>query len=48
MKGVEEAINQGFDEIHLVYDYIGVRYWADGSWKRDNKKYKKEYIRFFQ
>ena len=47
MEGVKQATEQGYDEIHIVYDYVGVKYWANGYWKKQDKWYKKRYINYF-
>lgn len=36
MKAVEYAIENGFEEVTIVYDYQGVESWAIGVWKRNN------------
>ncbi len=34
---VEYAIDNGFKEITIAYDYQGVESWAIGTWKRNNR-----------
>lgn len=36
-KAVEFAIESGYDEITIAYDYQGVESWALGTWKRNNR-----------
>ena len=44
---MEEAINQGIEEITIFYDYIGIEKWAIGEWKR-NKDGTKDYYDYVQ
>ena len=37
LKAIEYAINNGYKEIKIVYDYQGVESWAIGAWKRNNR-----------
>lgn len=37
MKAVEYAINNGYNEVYIVYDYQGIESWALGTWKRNNE-----------
>ncbi|MGG5462014.1 viroplasmin family protein [Clostridium sp. B9] len=37
MKATEYAIEQGYKEIILCYDYQGIESWALGTWKRNNR-----------
>lgn len=37
MMAVEYAIDNGFKEITIAYDYQGVESWALGTWKRNNR-----------
>ena len=37
MKAVEYAINNGYNEVYIVYDYQGIESWALGTWKRNNR-----------
>lgn len=41
------AINQGYKEIIIHYDYVGIFRWANGQWKA-NKEYAKRYIEFME
>lgn len=34
---IEFAIEKGFNEVTIAYDYQGVESWALGTWKRNNK-----------
>ena len=36
-KAVEFAINKGYKEVTIAYDYQGIESWALGTWKRNNK-----------
>lgn len=36
-KAVEYALNKGYKEITIAYDYQGVESWALGTWKRNNR-----------
>lgn len=47
-KGLESALNKDYDEIQLIYDYVGVKNWATGKWKKCDKEYKKIYIDFIK
>ena len=44
---VEFAINKGYKEVTIAYDYQGVEYWALGTWKRNNR-ITSEYHEFMQ
>ena len=44
---VDFAIEKGFDEVTIAYDYQGVESWALGTWKRNNK-ITAEYNEFMQ
>lgn len=44
---VEFAIEKGFNEVTIAYDYQGVESWALGTWKRNNKV-TDEYNQFMQ
>lgn len=35
-KAVEFGIKNGFQKVHIFYDYQGIECWATGSWKRNN------------
>lgn len=37
IRAVEYAIENGFEDVTIVYDYQGVESWALGTWKRNNK-----------
>lgn len=37
MKAVEYAIENGYREVNIVYDYQGIESWAIGTWKRNNE-----------
>lgn len=37
MKATEYAINNGYKDIVLCYDYQGIESWALGTWKRNNR-----------
>lgn len=37
MKAVDYAINNGYKEVYIVYDYQGIESWALGTWKRNNE-----------
>lgn len=36
MKAVEWAYNQGYKQVLIHYDYVGISEWAVGTWKRNN------------
>lgn len=36
-KAVEFAIDRGYKEVTIAYDYQGVESWALGTWKRNNR-----------
>lgn len=36
-KAVEFALNKGYKEVTIAYDYQGVESWAIGTWKRNNR-----------
>ena len=44
---VEFAINKGYKEVTIAYDYQGVESWALGTWKRNNR-ITSEYHEFMQ
>lgn len=44
---IQKALELGFPELTLYYDYSGIEKWATGEWKR-NKKKTKEYYEFIQ
>ncbi|WP_031556151.1 viroplasmin family protein [Lachnospira multipara] len=44
---IEKAIELGLSEISIYFDYMGIRAWALGEWKR-NKKGTMEYYDFIQ
>ena len=46
-KAVEFAIESGYGEITIAYDYQGVESWALGTWKRNNR-ITSEYYDFMQ
>lgn len=46
-KAVEFAINRGYKEVTIAYDYQGVESWAIGTWKRNNR-ITSEYNSFMQ
>lgn len=46
MLAINYAIDEGYDEIHIYYDYEGIRSWAMGYWKT-NKDATKAYKKFF-
>lgn len=37
MKAIEYAIENGYKDIVLCYDYQGIESWALGTWKRNNR-----------
>lgn len=37
MKAIEYAIENGYKDIFLCYDYQGIESWALGTWKRNNR-----------
>ena len=37
MKAIEYAIENGYNDIVLCYDYQGIESWALGTWKRNNR-----------
>lgn len=37
MAAVKKALELGFTELTIYYDYMGIEMWADGSWKRNKK-----------
>ena len=47
MRAISEAIKLGLSEVTIVYDYMGIQMWADGSWKR-NKSGTVAYYNFIQ
>lgn len=47
MEAVKLAIEDGLDKISIYYDYTGLEYWANGSWKRNNSL-TKTYFEFMQ
>lgn len=46
-KAVEFALDKGYQEITIAYDYQGVESWALGTWKRNNR-ITSEYYDFMQ
>ena len=36
-KAVEFALDKGYKEVTIAYDYQGVESWAIGAWKRNNR-----------
>lgn len=36
MKAIEYAIEKGYSEVSIVFDYQGIESWALGTWKRNN------------
>lgn len=36
MKAIEFAIEKGYSEVSIVFDYQGIESWALGTWKRNN------------
>lgn len=36
-KAVDFALNKGYKEVTIAYDYQGVESWALGTWKRNNR-----------
>lgn len=36
MKAIEFAIEKGYREVSIVFDYQGIESWALGTWKRNN------------
>lgn len=36
MKAVEWAYNQGYKQVYIHFDYLGISEWATGTWKRNN------------
>lgn len=47
MRAVTEAERLGLHSLTICYDYMGIEYWAEGSWKR-NKAGTKAYYEFMQ
>ena len=47
LKAVEYAIDNGYDQVTIVYDYQGVESWAIGTWKR-NKTLTQNYHKVMQ
>ncbi|MBM6838052.1 viroplasmin family protein [Clostridium saudiense] len=46
-KAVEFALDKGYKEVTIAYDYQGVESWAIGTWKRNNR-ITKNYNEFMQ
>ena len=44
---IQFAIEHKLPEITILYDYLGIEYWANGTWKR-NKEGTKNYYNFCQ
>lgn len=47
MAAVEKALELGLDELSIYFDYMGIKMWATGEWKR-NKKGTMEYYDYIQ
>ena len=47
MKAIEYAIENGYKDIVLCYDYQGIESWALGTWKRNNR-ITQNYYQFMQ
>ncbi len=47
MAAVRKALELGFTELDIYYDYMGIEMWATGAWKR-NKAGTKAYYDFMQ
>jgi ribonuclease HI len=47
LKAVEYAINSGYKDVSIAYDYQGVECWALGTWKR-NKELTEAYHKVMQ
>lgn len=47
LKGVEHAISRGEERIIVVYDYMGIEMWANGTWQ-PKKKFVEEYVKQMQ
>jgi len=47
LKAVELAIANNFEEITIVYDYLGIEKWSTGEWKA-KKDLTKDYATFMQ
>lgn len=45
MRAIQLARANGFDKIEICYDYLGVEYWVNGSWKAKTEL-TKEYVSF--
>ena len=37
-RAIEKAMDCGYKEIHIYYDYYGIEMWATGAWKRKTKQ----------
>ena len=35
--GIEKAIELKIEKVTVIYDYLGIEYWARGIWKRNKK-----------
>lgn len=46
MMAIDYAIDKGYDEVHIFFDYEGIRSWAMGYWKT-NIDATKDYKKFF-
>lgn len=46
MMAINYAIDKGYDEVHIFFDYEGIRSWAMGYWKT-NIDATKDYKKFF-
>lgn len=47
LKAVEYTINNGFEDVIIIYDYKGIECWALGTWKR-NKELTQNYHKVMQ
>ncbi|GEK92118.1 ribonuclease H1 domain-containing protein [Alkalibacterium kapii] len=47
LNAIRWAIKNGYKEITIYYDYLGIEMWATGQW-RANKTVSKDYVKFFR
>lgn len=47
LNAIRWAIDNGYKDITIYYDYLGIEMWATGQWKA-NKTVSKDYVKFFK
>ncbi|MDN6386052.1 MAG: ribonuclease, partial [Alkalibacterium sp.] len=47
LNAIRWAIKNGYKELSIYYDYLGIEMWATGQW-RANKIVSKDYVKYFR